>query len=355
MLEITCSGSPYEIGYQHGRHASHLVRGSLSFYEGYFLEKNKMSWSQVLTSAEKFMPFLQAAVPDLVDEMKGVADGVGVPFLSILALNCRSEISMGLMDDGCTSVAWKTDQFSVAGQNWDWSNGQKRHLILLHIKPSDSVSSKPTISQITEAGIIGKIGINSAGVGVFLNAIRAKGVNFNALPVHLALRTALESASRLEAIARLSSAGFATAGHIMIADSTGTTSLEFSTLDVAQLEMFEGRIAHTNHFLAKHHESVVEATIFPDSFSRMERITELMSSEYTHSTQNLEQDSMKMVQFWLKDEDGLPMAINRHDASEDGTSTLFSIVVDLNKGTGIVNLGRPTNNEGTWKLYPSRI
>lgn len=99
MLEITCSGSSYEImaedgpnsrgttvtiqyneeryhtrfqiGYQHGRYASHLVRGSLSFYEDYFWQKSKMDWSQALASAEKLVPFLQTAMPNLVDEMKG--------------------------------------------------------------------------------------------------------------------------------------------------------------------------------------------------------------------------------------------------------------------------------------------
>jgi isopenicillin-N N-acyltransferase-like protein len=40
---------------------------------------------------------------------------------AVFALNARTEISMGMMDDGCTSLAWKGDGFSVAGQNWDVS------------------------------------------------------------------------------------------------------------------------------------------------------------------------------------------------------------------------------------------
>ena len=30
--------------------------------------------------------------PDLIDEMKGIAEGAGVPFDVILTLNCRSEV-----------------------------------------------------------------------------------------------------------------------------------------------------------------------------------------------------------------------------------------------------------------------
>lgn len=43
-------------------------------------------------------------------------------FSDILALNARSEVAMGMLSDGCTALAWKTDKFSVAGQNWDVSN-----------------------------------------------------------------------------------------------------------------------------------------------------------------------------------------------------------------------------------------
>jgi hypothetical protein len=49
----------------------------------------------------------------------GVADGSGIPFLSILAMNIRTEISMGLFSDGCTSFAWKTNDASLLAQNWD--------------------------------------------------------------------------------------------------------------------------------------------------------------------------------------------------------------------------------------------
>jgi isopenicillin-N N-acyltransferase-like protein len=40
--------------------------------------------------------------------------------------------------------------------------------------------------MVTEADVIGKIGINSAGVGVCLNAIRACGVDRTKLPIDLA-------------------------------------------------------------------------------------------------------------------------------------------------------------------------
>lgn len=58
----------------------------------------------------------------LSDAILGIADGAQVPFDSILTLNVRTEISMGLMTDGCTSLAWKTPNECYMAQNWDVSD-----------------------------------------------------------------------------------------------------------------------------------------------------------------------------------------------------------------------------------------
>ena len=142
----------------------------------------------------------------------GVADGADVPYLSILAMNVRTEVAFGLARDGCTAVFCKTDAASFLAQNWDWQEEQQKNLINLNI----SQEGKPAISMITEAGIIGKIGLNSRGVGVCLNAIKASGVAIQRLPCHLALRTCLESTSTGEAVVALKKAGVASACHIMV-------------------------------------------------------------------------------------------------------------------------------------------
>lgn len=100
---------------------------------------------------------------------------------------------------------------------------QKENLVILTIDQPD----KPTIKMVTEAGILGKIGLNSAGVGVLLNAIRAKGMDSSRLPCHLGLRMVLESWSRDEAVARLEKYGIASACHMLIADPSGGVGVEW--------------------------------------------------------------------------------------------------------------------------------
>jgi isopenicillin-N N-acyltransferase-like protein len=185
-----------------------------------------------------------------------------------------------------------------------------------------------------------------------MNAIRAPGVNFSALPVHLAQRVALNKTSKKEALDRLTSLGIAAAVHVLVADSTGATSLESSALDLVKLEMKKGRIAHSNHFLAEHDPGVCDAVFFPDSRSRMERVTALLDQAETMLENPSSASGFTAVEKILADEDGFPTAINRKSSPGNGNSTLFSIVMDLNGRTAVVKLGRPTENEGIFLLKP---
>lgn len=108
-----------EIGKHHGSEAVLQVRGSIEFYEQFFRQTARLSWPDVETEARKFKPFLQSSFPAYIEEMQGVADGAGVSFDSVLALNVRTEIAYGLAADGCTAFAWKTENDSFIGQNWD--------------------------------------------------------------------------------------------------------------------------------------------------------------------------------------------------------------------------------------------
>lgn len=110
-----------QIGQQHGRAAQSQVKGSIAFYEKFFIEKSGLDWPTVRTAAVRFLPMLKASWPAYVEEMEGLADGAGVDFESILALNVRTEIAFGLASDGCTAFSWKTKDASFLAQNWDVS------------------------------------------------------------------------------------------------------------------------------------------------------------------------------------------------------------------------------------------
>ena len=227
-------------------------------------------------------------------------------------------------------------------QNWDWQHEQKQNLIRLRIKRT----SDPCIDMITEAGIIGKIGLNSAGVGVCLNAIRARGIDMEKLPVHLALRACLDCDSWGHALGTLQRAGVASACHILVADASGGIGLECSDQDIVMLLMSdEGLLTHTNHFVETH-PGVVDSMQLKDSPGRLDRINDLVKST---------QPDINQIAKLLEDEEDFPTSICRERTEDSTVATLFSIVMDLGKTRAEVKLGRPCKPEEVIELNPSEI
>ncbi|RDX48623.1 AAT-domain-containing protein [Lentinus brumalis] len=252
-------GSPYEIGLQHGKLLAPQILDQLSIYRELFKQACKFEWAHVRTVAEEFQAGIDRLAPGLLEEMRGIADGVQeakpssdpVDVLDIVALNARSEIALGQWDDGCTSLAWHITvpgtEKQILAQNWDWREAVGKNLAMVAIEQA----GKPKIWMVTEPGIVGKIGFNSRSVGVCLNAIRARPISTSLLPIHLLLRIALESDSVDAAIATFEKlGGAASSQHILIADVNGARGLELSPRGGVYLsEDSNSIVTHTNHFL----------------------------------------------------------------------------------------------------------
>ncbi|KAI1204487.1 AAT-domain-containing protein [Annulohypoxylon truncatum] len=343
MLEIRCNGTPREIGVTHGKAAKEKIERSIQFYGQLFRESCSMSWAEVLREASTYVEPLKRIAPRYIAEIEGIADGANLPFLDILALNVRSEITFGLFtdksrgladvpSDGCTSLGWLTGSKSFLCQNWDWRVEQGENLVVCYI--SQPGTDIPDIAMVTEAGIIGKIGFNSKGVGCCLNAIRCRGLDRTKLPIHFALRTILESRSREEAVDLTKSFGVAGGGHILVGDPTGSTGLECTSLWVKELHMDEeGRVCHTNHLLLDKPD-IDEPPWLADSSTRLERIRELTSS--------LSQPTPDTIFDLFKDSQGHPASINRKQEGDNKPETLFNIIMDLTDRNAQVTFGRPT-------------
>lgn len=341
VLEINCTGTPYEIGVQHGRAAAVHIARSIVFYGGLFQASAKLGWPAVCEKAIEFASSVQRKFPAFAEEMRGIADGAEVTYADILALNVRTEITFGLFNDGCTALSWKTARTSFLAQNWDWMEQQKENLVVVNIEQE----GKPRVSMITEAGIIGKIGLNSSGVGVCLNAIRVKGMDPTHLPVHLGLRVVLESSSKEEAISQLERHGIASSAHMLIADPNGAIGLECTAVGFVKLPMDSQRkIVHTNHLIANH-PGVEDTKFWKDSFNRIDRIQELTK---TLSDNPMEND----IYHLFVDEDNYPASICRAQAGESRAATLFNILMNLTDKTAIIRMGRPVMAEEVITLAP---
>lgn len=254
LIEI--EGEATERGRQYGARAAVAIRQNVEAYLNLIEYSAGMGRAMALEHAAAYEPVLEAHVPDLLQEMRGIAEGAGCDLVAVLLINARSEL-MGSMCDGatgeCTALAAAPEVTAAGrvllGQNWDWYTAVEAEPVLLRIRQPD----KPEILTVTEAGQVGKIGLNSAGLGVCLNFLEhadaAQCVPGRGLPVHVILRQMLGCASLGAAVREAHRAPRGGAGNILMAHAEGEClDLELAANEADFLYADAGWLVHTNHY-----------------------------------------------------------------------------------------------------------
>ncbi|WP_246206643.1 C45 family autoproteolytic acyltransferase/hydolase [Virgibacillus ihumii] len=335
---LALSGSPHEIGYAHGHRVKKQVHFTLETYERMFHVHSNLSWKDACNRALLHHDAIEQYNVDYLYEMEGLAKGAGVTFEDILAINARSEIALTNVPDGCTAFAI-TDQNESTwlAQNWDWTSTQADALVQLQIEKTNL----PAVNMVTEAGIIGKIGSNSAGIGVGLNALVTNTVKPK-VPIHLGLRAVLESSSMDEALSKVDQNQMASPAHFLIAAKSGKMiGLEVSPVHTAGIKSEENFVTHTNHILSEKLKHAVVEDPKPDSFTRYDVVNNLLRG----MDKTKINDSMLFEV--LADHTNYPHSICRHTSPEDeqtGTrisETIFSIVMNLTDDRLVWMKGHP--------------
>ncbi|KAF3941693.1 hypothetical protein ABW19_dt0210536 [Dactylella cylindrospora] len=328
--KIYLGGTSYQIGYDHGRLLKEQIARQISIYYEMFAYTSKLDVDGVHQRAKEYQATIQSLVPHIYEEMVGIAKGAEVDIVDIISLNVRSEIALGEFNDGCTSVSCRVvdadgKAVQYLGQTWDWVRPVQENLAVIEIKQE----GKPTIKMVTEAGIVGKIGYNSASVGVLLNALRSTPTDKTKLPIHIILRLCLESASKDEAIDTIQKYGAASAQHILIADPQGALSLELSPIENFYLQPVGGYLAHTNHPIEN--KAIRETLPFAGSHERLERACNLLESV---PLEGLSTETLR-ARVFLDTANGFYAIYGTEDNSKPKwlrTMTLFNIVMCFRAG-----------------------
>lgn len=232
---------------------------------------------------ERALERTAAWAPRLADEIRGIASGAGFDEWAAGALNARTEV--------LASVAARTPSecstFVVvppAGgpprtiQTWDWYDHLRGNVLTLSLEPR----AGRAVRVFTEYGVVGKIGVNSAGLGLHFNILRHLDDGGEpGVPVHVVARHILDEAGSVEEAAELARTATVSASTVLTVaawDGERATArcLELSPAGVAELEPdADGVLLHTNHFLdprlAEGERLVADD---PTTLARLERLEE---------------------------------------------------------------------------------
>ena len=345
---IQASGTPYEIGYIHGTLAKEKILNNIKVYDEMFQQWSKINWEQAKERAKKYKKYVEEE-PELLEEMKGIAEGAGLEFEDIMALNARSEVvfAENVMSDACTSFSVlpeaSKNQHTYIGQNWDWRAGSIDNLIILKIKQEN----KPSIFMVTEAGIIGKIGFNSKGLGVCLNALSVVG-KAEGMPLHVTLRRILNSNTINEALMKINGIKNAGPGNYLMAQNDGCTLTVEKTPEAWDFILSEnGVLMHTNHIVSDVLRAKVKdqgPTVFPNTILRYDVMKRLLQRE----SGNIDVEYIKScLRTHCQFPDGICHHTNETLPLANRLTTVFSIIMDLNTSEVWLTLGPPCESEYT--------
>ncbi len=283
---------------------------------------------------------LERERPDLVLELEGVAAGAGVPVEELLAVNARTELLAGRPVAGECSVAGLLGTGRVRlAQNWDWHPALAPSMVVWTVP----LARDAWLTTVTEAGMLGKIGLSSHGVAVALNFLASTlDRATDGTPVHVLLRMVLDSCGSIaEALELLLRTPVSASACVTVAgaepDGRSLAAVELSPSGPALVWPDErGLLVHTNHFL----EGPVAgrdaiAHVEPASFLRLRHLRARL-------------DGAGGVEQALRAHFPRPYGVCRHvDPHDDWAqqrATLASVVMDPGAGTLAVTAGPPCDH-----------
>ncbi len=325
---IKLKGSPQEIGYQHGRLLGDRVRACFDFYTQKLFKQPKFDFK---SHGEAYLEVIHHYSPNYGIEIEALAKGAGLEPWKIGVLNARTEIFLEAnaeLINECTSLYFREN--GLLGQNWDWMMACESMIALLEIERQDG----HRILMMTEPGIIGKIGFNSAGLGVCLNILLGQEGTV-AVPIHILLRTVLDACSLEEARSLLSEALHVTFSNLLIADANGDClDLEFNGRGMRQVS-YDSRVPiHTNHYLSEDVNDPDNVHII-DSQTRLTRANMMCRELKDHTI-------VEMKRILLDRENGERAICKPSQPIWDlYHGTICTLIMDLPKRTMHITKGNP--------------
>lgn len=204
---------------------------------------------------------ISALAPTAADEIAGIADGAGIAVSRLAAINARTELlaiaSPDGIDECSTVVALPPEGPPVAAQTWDWYDDMRDNWLVWTIPFPDG----RRIQTMTEYGVLAKVGVNDAGLGVMLNLLRHVADDQLSLgtqarvgfPIHLLLRTLLEEARTVaEARALIGARSYSASSALTVADRGGdAVSFEVFPTGLGEVAPTDGLLVRTNHFVSE--------------------------------------------------------------------------------------------------------
>jgi isopenicillin-N N-acyltransferase-like protein len=257
---LDLSGTPAQMGAAHGESQRDRIRAYADRFIGWLLSASPLRLTETELWA-RWSPQVavnQREAPELVEEMRGIARGAGVPFERIFLLNSLLDLGgfryleLGMAFAGCTTFGVTAEAGTgrtLIGQTYDMPEFHQDYLTLLRLKPAGE-QNLPAQLVFTFAGIVGAAGLNEAGLAVNINYLSPRDVGQGRLH-SVVVRQVLASPQLADALTPVVVPPRAGGAHFLIGDRDGNVLSIETTGKRFVVAYPEGNaIGHTNHYLS---------------------------------------------------------------------------------------------------------
>lgn len=248
--EITLTGSPRERGRTHGEAVGALMPDAIDRWlarlaetgaPGDFVER-LIGETQLLKSAER-------ETPDLVEEVRGIAEGANQPFETMLAWQFIDEAwwyldeLLGEMPplERCSAFAINHRGNGLAGQTQDLYRHLDGFQVMLRHVDDELEILIPSVS-----GLLGFNGVNSAGLAVCITTLSQLAHSSSGLSSGFIVPVLLRCRSIDEALDLLRNTPIASGNSFTLAQRDRSVVVEVSATEITVVDD-GGRALHTNH------------------------------------------------------------------------------------------------------------
>lgn len=336
-------GSPREMGRQIGEACRDLV-SPLVDHILFRMNEHRVApvaESRALEEAGRYVAVAERYAPDVVDELRGVAEGANVSLEAVMLVNARSEVAFATRgQEGCTAVAVSREASAtggvILGQNWDNDPEMARFSLVI----TREAERGPAFACWTQPGIAAYIGMNESGLGLCMNALAGPSRR-EGLPWYFTVRRVIESATVEEARSAIEGSARARCGNLaMVAEGE---ALDFEVqIDASRVVRSgaDGVLVHTNHCvhpdLAPRNREFAD-DLYGQTFERASRARQMIES----GDRPINVDRVKAI---LSDHHDAPTSICRHPNDHPATGwqrSVISIVMEPDRGAMHISRGNP--------------
>jgi isopenicillin-N N-acyltransferase like protein len=287
---------------------------------------------------------IRRRTPELLDEVRGIAEGANQPFERMLYAQLMDEewvyarnkkYEMEADAGHCTGFAVRQGEGAIVAQNMDlgqWLDGYQA--VVRHIDRDAGFD----IQVLTFAGYLGLCGMNRNGPAVCCNTLLDLDSNSAGLPVAFIFRTLVQSASVADAEKHVRAFPHASGQNYVIGGRDGVASLECSARQVAGFRPAEltDRVYHTNHALANKDTSymdrhakgptIAERCRSPSSPARLASVATRIGNRDTTIDVATAMDTLR-----AKDDPAAPVCRDGNNSAEDAQIgfTFGSIICEI--------------------------